>query len=144
MVEEQEKVQARVVEFCETLRESFRLPRFSKLKLPRATTASEVPVKVPSRSADRRFTREFSMRGRARGNGRANWSCMQGVDSKLEELNYGRCSEFSEKEQSDHCVYYVDAFGEKLCAFSRIDNIFEQKRAEPHAARACRQHGVQH
>ena len=58
------------------------------------------------------------MRGRARWNPRENLTCKQGVESELEDFNYGRCSDLPEKVRLQHCTYYVDASGERVQALT--------------------------
>ena len=73
MVSERQKLQARVVEFSETLPSADDVPRaFKTVELPRAASVVDLPVAMWSRCADRRFARKFSMRGRARWNSRPN------------------------------------------------------------------------
>ena len=102
MIELQKKAQARVTGFCKKLPEARAPPVFSKLKLPRAASTHDVPMEMWNRSADRRFTRKFSMRGRARWNPRANLCCEQGVEGKLEDVNYGRCTDFPAEAWLEH------------------------------------------
>ena len=120
MVEEEQKLQARVIRFCQTLPDACVPPTPSKLELPLAATVADVPLPMWNRLADRRFTRKFSMRGRARGNVRGNQDSHQDAASELEDLNYGQCSDFSEKARVDHCAYFLDEFGARV----RAVNVF--------------------
>ena len=56
------------------------------------------------------------MRGRARGNPRANWDCERDAADLLEDMNFGRPSEFTEEERLGHCAYYVGAYGARVRA----------------------------
>ena len=88
MAAEWEKLQARVAEFSASLPEVCGvLPQSMTSELPRAATASIVPLATSSRCADRRFARKFSMRGRARWNARANLDCDRHGAEVLESIS---------------------------------------------------------